>query len=260
VASRGVATRGSRHPHPVPLPEGEGSGPQVFVTGTDTGVGKTQASCALLSLLVDAGLSPQGFKPYESGCSSLSAPSDALALRAAARSQLPLELLCPHRFRAPLAPGVAARRLGREPDWRTTLAAWRQLKRGPVVVEGAGGLFVPLDSSHDVIDLASTLRLPVLLVARAGLGTLNHIALSLEALAARRIPVAAVLLSRSSPSRDSSERDNPRLIAERHHVQVLGPVPYLMDSRRRHAAFRKALAPLVAQWLSTPRYRRVRGR
>ncbi|MFY0525486.1 dethiobiotin synthase [Archangium gephyra] len=247
-----MATRGSRHPHPVPLPEGEGKWPRFFVTGTDTGVGKTQASRALLSLLADAGLSPQGFKPYESGCASLSAPADALSLREAARSELPLDVVCPHRFRAPLAPGIAARRLGREPDWNKTLAAWERVRHGSVVVEGAGGLFVPLDSSHDVIDLISTLGLPVLLVARAGLGTLNHTALSLEALAARNIPVAAVLLSRGTPSRDPSERDNPALISERHHIQVLGPVPYLEDPRRRHAAFRKALAPLVAK--------RARGR
>ncbi|PTL82075.1 dethiobiotin synthase [Vitiosangium sp. GDMCC 1.1324] len=242
-----MATRGPRYP-------------RFFVTGTDTGVGKTQASCALLSLLADAGLSPQGFKPYESGCPSLSAPSDALSLREAARSELPLDVVCPHRFRAPLAPGIAARRLGREPDWRVTLAAWERVRHGPVVVEGAGGLFVPLDSSHDVIDLISTLGLPVLLVARSGLGTLNHTALSLEALAARNIPVAAVVLSRSSPSRDPSERDNATLIAERHRVNVLGPVPYLVDPRRRHAAFRKALAPLVENGLALGGSRRVRGR
>ena len=228
-----VRTRGAR-------------GPRFFVTGTDTGVGKTQVSRALLSLLVDAGLSPQGFKPYESGCASLAAPADALALREAARSELPLDVLCPHRFRAPLAPGVAARRLGREPDWDVTLAAWERVRHGPVVVEGAGGLFVPLDASHDVIDLIATLALPVVLVARAGLGTLNHTALSLEALARRDVPVAAVLLSRSTPQRDVSERDNAALIAERHGVRVLGPVPYLVEPRRRHAAFRRALAPLVS--------------
>ncbi len=218
---------------------------QIFVTGTDTGVGKTQASCALLSLLADAGLKPQGFKPYESGCASLRAPADTLALREAARSTLPVDALCPHRFRVPVAPGVAARRLGREPDWDVTLAAWERLRHGPVVVEGAGGLFVPLDSRHDIIDLVATLRLPVLLVARAGLGTLNHTALSLQALAARRIPVKAVLLSRGTPARDTSERDNRRMLEARHGVPVLGPVPYLPDARKRHAAFRRALQPLV---------------
>ncbi len=237
-------TRGGRHPHPVPLPGGEGKPFQVFVTGTDTGVGKTQVSCALLSLLADSGLSPQGFKPYESGCASLSAPSDALAMRSAAGSGLPVDAVCPHRFRAPLAPGVAARRLGREPDWDVTLAAWERLRHGPVVVEGAGGLQVPLDSRHDIIDLIQELRLPVLLVARAGLGTLNHTALSLAALASRNIPVLAVLLSRSTPSRDSSERDNREMLVERHGVPVLGPVPFVREARRRHAAFRRALLPL----------------
>lgn len=222
-----------------------GSPFQIFVTGTDTGVGKTQASTALLSLLADAGLKPQGFKPYESGCASLRAPADTLALREAAGSTLPVDALCPHRFKAPLAPGVAARRLGREPDWDVTLAAWERLRHGPVVVEGAGGLFVPLDAWHDVIDLIATLRLPVLLVARAGLGTLNHTALSLEALAARRIPVRAVLLSRGTPDKDPSVADNRQLLEERHRVPVLGPVPYIPDARRRRAAFRQALRPLV---------------
>ncbi|MDC0713684.1 dethiobiotin synthase [Stigmatella sp. ncwal1] len=218
---------------------------QLFVTGTDTGVGKTQASCALLSLLADAGLEPQGFKPYESGCERLSAPADTMALRAAARSQWPIEALCPHRFRAPLAPGIAARRLGREPRWETTLAAWERLRHGSVIVEGAGGLFVPLDSQRDIIDLIAALRLPVLLVARAGLGTLNHTALSLRALAERNVKVSAVLLSRSTPTRDPSERDNRLLLEERHGLRVLGPVPFLKDPRRRHAAFRAALGPLV---------------
>jgi dethiobiotin synthetase len=219
--------------------------PRIFVTGTDTGVGKTQASCALLSLMADAGLSPRGFKPYESGCRSLARPEDALALRRAARSLQPLEQVCPQRYRLPLAPGIAALREGRPSSWETTLATWRQVGQGACVVEGAGGLFVPLDPEHDVIDLATTLALPVLLVARAGLGTLNHTALSLEALERRRVPVAAVLLSRSSPAKDPSERDNARLIAERHGVRVLGPVPFVQDPARRRTAFRRALAPLL---------------
>jgi dethiobiotin synthetase len=222
-----------------------GSPPRIFVTGTDTGVGKTQASCALLSLMADAGLRPEGFKPYESGCRSLARPEDALALRRAARSLLPLSRVCPQRFRLPLAPGVAARREGRPSSWETTLAAWREVGQGACVVEGAGGLFVPLDDAHDVMDLVTQLRLPVLLVARAGLGTLNHTALSLEALRARRVEVAAVLLSRTSPTPDPSERDNARLISERHGVRVLGPVPFLQDPARRRAAFRRALAPLL---------------
>jgi dethiobiotin synthetase len=220
---------------------------QFFVTGTDTGVGKTQVSCALLSLMRDAGLAPQGFKPYESGCASLNTPSDALAMREAAGSTLGVDALCPHRFRAPLAPGIAAARLGKEPDFRVTLAAWKRLKGGAVVVEGAGGLFVPVDARRDVVDLIRAFRLPVVLVARAGLGTLNHVALSLEALASREVSVRAVVLSRGVPGRDLAERDNRRYLESRHGVEVLGPVPYVADARRRQQAFRRALAPLVPE-------------
>ncbi|RKG60492.1 dethiobiotin synthase [Corallococcus sp. AB011P] len=220
---------------------------QFFVTGTDTGVGKTQVSCALLSLLRDAGHEPQGFKPYESGCASLKAPADALAMREAAGSTLPVEALCPHRFKAPLAPGIAASRRGTEPDFRVTLAAWKRLKGGAVVVEGAGGLFVPVDSKRDVVDLIQAFRLPVVLVARAGLGTLNHVALSLEALEARKVSVRAVVLSHGVPGRDLAERDNRRYLEARHGVEVLGPVPYVEDARKRRMAFRRALAPLVPE-------------
>src|SRR5688572_16912101 len=101
---------------------------RVFVTGTDTGVGKTQVSAALLSLLADRGLRPAPFKPYESGCENLDAPSDALTLLQAARAADPLEYVCPHRFAEPVAPGVAAARLKQSPSMRATLAAFRSFR------------------------------------------------------------------------------------------------------------------------------------
>jgi len=218
---------------------------RVFVVGTDTGVGKTEASCALLSLLADAGLRPAAFKPYESGCRSLSHPADACAMKAAARSEDDLDRICPHRFRAAVAPGVAAARLGRSPSLGLTVSAYRSFAGRPLVVEGAGGLRVPLDARREVIDLVKMLDLPVLLVARAGLGTLNHTALSLEALAARRIPVLAVLLSVCARGTDASRRDNAQWIERRHRLAVLGPVPFRADDRQRRAVFRSALAPLL---------------
>ena len=224
---------------------------RVFVTATDTGVGKTQTASALLSLLADAGLEPAPFKPYESGCEDLRAPADALALQAAARSSDPLELITPHRFKLPVAPGVAAERLGKVPPFEKTLAAYRAFDGRTLVAEGAGGLFVPLDPDRDVIDLIQVLKLPVLLVARLGLGTLNHTALSLEALNRRRIPVLAVLLSDGTDVKDPSKRDNPRLIAERHGVRVLEPVRFTPDPERRRQAFRKALRPLLEGVVST---------
>ncbi len=218
---------------------------RIFVTATDTGVGKTQASCALLSLLAERGERPAPFKPYESGCADLRSPSDALALKAAARSKDSLSRICPHRYREPLAPGVAAHRLGQEPDFAETLEAFRSFDGRALVAEGAGGLLVPIDGQRDVIDLVEELKLPVLLVARAGLGTLNHTGLSLEALARRRIEVRAVLLSKSSPGEDPSELDNAEWIRRRHRVPVLGPVPHLPDDAARAQAFRDAVAPLL---------------
>lgn len=220
-------------------------GPRLFVTATDTGVGKTQVASALLSLMADAGLSPAPFKPYESGCTHLSRPADALELRAAARSRDSLDRVCVHRFRAPLAPGVAAARMGVVSDFRPVLAAFRSFGDRPLVAEGAGGLLVPLDRRRDVVDLIEALGLPVLLVARAGLGTLNHTGLSLRLLEARHIPVRAVVLSRNSPMRDPSVEDNAAWLARRHGLPVLGPVPYIEDPARRRRAFRTALRPLL---------------
>ena len=222
---------------------------RLGVTGTDTGVGKTQAACALLSLLADAGERPAPFKPYESGCEDLQCPADALALKRAARSRDPLSRICLHRFREAVAPGIAAQRAGKEPSFEKTLSAFRAFAGRSLVVEGAGGLFVPVDRRRDVIDLIARLRLPVLLVARAGLGTLNHTALSLGALSGRGVEARAVLLSKSAPGPDASENDNPRVLAQRHGVEVLGPVRYVANAARRREAFRRALAPLLVRSL-----------
>lgn len=216
---------------------------RLFVAGTDTGVGKTETACAVLSLLADAGRRPMPFKPYESGCADLRRPADALALRSAARSEDDLARICLHRFQEPLAPGIAAERLGVSPDFARTLVGYRALHGRSVVVEAAGGLLVPLDPRHDVVDLIVALRLPVLLAGRAGLGTLNHTGLSVEALRRRRVKVAGIVLSRSSPRRDLSERDNPRVLSERFGVPVLGPVPFVKAPARRRAAFRRVLRP-----------------
>jgi dethiobiotin synthetase len=190
-------------------------------------------------------MNPAPFKPYESGCPSLQSPRDAIALKRASRADDDLWQICPHRFRAAVAPAVAARRLGVSPSMRTTLRAFRSFESRSLIAEGAGGLFVPVDSKHDIIDLIEMLEMPVLLVARAGLGTLNHTALSIQALMLRGIPVRGVLLSRATAQRDASERENAEMIRRRHRVRVFGPVPFERNSVRRRTFFRRALLPLL---------------
>src|SRR5207244_1027823 len=130
-----------------------------------------------------------------------------------------------YRFKPPLAPGVAAELAGVKPSLARVLKAIPAT--GPGVVEGAGGLQVPLDAKHDVIDLIARAKLPVVLVARAGLGTLNHTKLSLKALKARKAKVAAVVLVKSTKGFDASERDNAAWLRRRHPgVRILGPVPF----------------------------------
>lgn len=203
----------------------------LFVTGTDTGVGKTAVACALAAALAEAGRPVGVMKPFESGC-ALDArgelvPADALALMAAAGVDDALSQVCPYRFEPPVAPGVAAARAGVTVDPDRVRAAYAGLaaRHDPMLVEGAGGLLVPATPELLVVDLAVRLDLPVLLVARAGLGTINHTLLSLEAARRRGLSVRAVVLNRADDPADASLRDNAEVIARWGEVEVLGPLP-----------------------------------
>lgn len=218
---------------------------QFFVAGTDTNVGKTQVAAALLGLMVDAGLAPFAFKPYESGVAKLTAPPDALRLQRAGGGLQPLGAISLFRFKKPLAPGVAARLERRPSNWRATLSAHRAFGTRPGVIEGAGGLFVPLDEKHDVVDLISALGAPVVLVARAGLGTLNHTLLSLEALKSRRIRVAAIVLNSTSVAdrADASVAHNAAELRRRTDSPIYGPTRFIENEAERDASLRRALRP-----------------
>lgn len=214
---------------------------RFFVTGTDTGVGKTEVAAALLASMVEQGLRPFAFKPCESGGNV-----DSQTLWEAAGRWQPRASVCLYRFRAPLAPALAARAERKKVIWRRLRAGFRALGDGPGVVEGAGGLFVPLDDRHDVIDLIDATGLPVVLVARAGLGTINHTVLSLEALLARRITVAAVVLVQARRGVDPSIATNrPELERRFPRVPFFGPVPFSPHAHTRRALIARVLAPLV---------------
>jgi dethiobiotin synthetase len=218
----------------------------LFVTGTDTGVGKTEVACALLSGARAAGLDVGAMKPAESGLAP-GQPSDAERLRQAAGGGDPLELVCPYRFAPPLAPGVAARLAGVEISMARLLEAARTLasRHAALLVEGAGGLLVPLTPTQTYADLAVALGLPVLVVARAGLGTVNHTALTLEALRARGLAVAGVVLNRTGPDDDPSVPYNAAEIERLTGAPVLASLPHLRDIASREPFLRSALAGKV---------------
>jgi dethiobiotin synthetase len=218
----------------------------LFVTATDTGVGKTEVSCAILANARAAGLDAVGMKPAQSGHVP-GEPSDAERLRDACDRSEPLETICPYTFAAPLAPAVAARVEGKEVSFGRIVDAARALaaRHAALLVEGAGGLLVPLTARETYADLAAALRLPVLVVARAGLGTVNHTALTLEALRARGLALAGIVLNRTAPDDDPSVAYNAAEIARLTLCEPLATLPYVRDIASRSAIVRSTLAAKI---------------
>ena len=226
-----------------------------FIAGTDTGVGKTQIACALLMVLAREGRRPMALKPVETGCAP-DAPEDALALRAACGppgDALPLDRVCPYRFLLPAAPLVAAEAEGRAVSLARIHACVRAAadEGATLVVEAAGGLLVPLTNVNETfitnLDLARMLGLPVILVGRAGLGTLNHTALSVEALVRRAVPIAGLVLNRSAEADDPSVATNAAWVERLTTLPVLGPTPFVADRAARLEALLPFVRPLAAR-------------
>ena len=140
--------------------------------------------------------------------------------------------MCPYRYAPACSPHLAARMAGDEIQIDEILAAAGKLAASgaALIVEGAGGVFVPLSRRQSMIDLMTRLALPVVLVARGTLGTINHTLLSLQALRAAELNVLGVVLCDCRPTdRDFVREDNPRAIAEHGAVEILGEIPYLPD-------------------------------
>lgn len=191
----------------------------LFVTGTDTGIGKTEVGCAVARIWRARGLTVGVCKPAETGVGE-KGPEDAQRLAAAAEDTRPLDEICPVQLPEPLAPSVAAERARApiDPDRLTAaiLAAGRGRDR--VLAESAGGLLVPYAAGVDGVDLIVRSGLPALLVARLGLGTINHTRLSVECLRARKVKIAGVVISVGAadvapPVGDVAAETNPAVLA-----------------------------------------------
>jgi dethiobiotin synthetase len=199
----------------------------VFVTGTDTGVGKTVVTAGLVAALRAEGRDIGVSKPVQSGNRAGDPEGDTMRLLTLAGMDDPPERVNLYAFEAPLAPLVAAELEAVEVDRRRVVEHVRASGHDGVLVEGAGGWAVPLAPGWTVGDLASELGYPVLIVARPGLGTVNHTVLTANAVRHAGLEVAGVVLNGWDSGTDASRSTNARLIEEYGGVPVLGLAPRL---------------------------------
>jgi len=225
----------------------------IFVTATDTGVGKTLLCGLLLAFLRRAGINAAYQKWVATGCPATGLPDDLRAVRQWAglddQTLFPAELArqVPYRFRLPASPHLAAEQEKQRIEPEMLLSAWQQAAAEAelLLLEGVGGLLVPLTRELLLADLVAQLHLPTLLVARSGLGAINHTLLSLEALRRRGIPLLGVICSDEAPELpELIVADNLRVISELGRTPVLGRLPW----EGGHAAFTPIGEALLTAW------------
>lgn len=189
-----------------------------FVTGTDTGVGKTTVTVHLMRQLVAQGLTVIGMKPVASGCEWLNGRwqnEDVMRLTAASNVNAPAELINPYCFEPPIAPHIAAAQAGIEIDVGVIQRAYAQLSTlaDVVIVEGAGGLLVPLNTRQTIADLIQALQLPALLVVGMRLGCINHALLTADVLKQRNIDCCGWVANSVDPQMSHPEHNLQTLTA-----------------------------------------------
>jgi dethiobiotin synthetase len=221
-----------------------------FVTSTGTDIGKTFVTAGLIRYLREAGQAVHALKPVVSGYdTSVVETSDPAVLLHALGSPIDagtIERIAPWRFRAPLSPDLAAAREGRSIDFaklidfsRSEIAA----TKGMLFIEGVGGIMVPLDAEHTVLDWMAALQVPVLLVVGGYLGTISHTLTALDVLAAHHLKVVAIVVSESERNPVELEDTVASIARFAHGVGVVG-MPRLPGGLNTHPAFGKIAALL----------------
>lgn len=205
--------------------------PGLFITGTDTGVGKTLVAGAIADWFRRRNQRVGVLKPIATGCAHRReglVSEDAEFLAHCADARFPLDVICPQRYAEPLAPAVAAERAGTAVDWDAVTRSLRMIQSASdvMIIEGVGGVMVPLDAKHTVLDFAQWVKLPAVVVARPNLGTINHTLLTVNTLRAAGVTVAGVVINRyPAESASVAEETNPRAIERWGKVPVLCVVP-----------------------------------
>ncbi|HEV8644760.1 MAG TPA: dethiobiotin synthase [Burkholderiales bacterium] len=212
-----------------------------FVTGTDTGVGKTRIATALLRAFARRGLRAVGMKPVAAGCEQADGAlvsEDVTALTAASTVAAPVDLINPYRFQPAIAPHLAAELAGETISLQRIRDAYVALeaRADRVVVEGAGGFLVPLNEREDFGDLARLLELPVLVVVGMRLGCLNHALLTAEAVQRRGLLFAGWVANRLDATTPVVER-NVQTLCKRLNAPLLGIVPFAVRTTEAEASY-----------------------
>ena len=221
-----------------------------FITGTDTGVGKTVITAALIHAIRLLGLKVCGMKPIETGClkpkskvqssklkvkEEVLIPPDGMFLKKMADMDDPIDLITPIRLENPLAPLPASEIEDIPVDIKKIRKSYAELseKYEVVVVEGVGGLLVPIKRNYFVLDLARDLGLPIIVVSRPGLGTINHTMLTVNYAIKEGLTVAGIIINYSLPPEGTpAEKTNPEVIKQISPVPIIGIFPYLEDVER----------------------------
>jgi dethiobiotin synthase len=243
----------------------------IFITGTDTDVGKTALSALLLAELRRRNINAAPMKPAQTGCarkletrnvkpekesgspaSRFTVPDLDYSLSMASMDVSPEDYanMAPYTFEPACSPHLAAEMAGTEIELAEIVIAARTLASEYefVIAEGAGGIMVPLNPRETMLDLMQALKLPVLLVARPGLGTINHTLLSIQALRSDGLEIAGVVFVASKPGEPGFiEEDNGNTIAHFGKVPILGTIPYCAQLAEPNPTFDNLPIPVASE-------------
>ncbi len=201
---------------------------RYFVTGTDTGVGKTYVLSLILKFFIANGYYPSVMKPIETGCSTYKGeliPEDGLQLSDIVKMSNQLDKVVPYRFETPVAPYVASLLENKEIDLNNIKQLSDNLKE-PLFVEGAGGLMVPIKRNFFMIDLVNYLNLEVIFISPLRLGTINQTLLNIEAMERRNLKIKGIILNDTDGIVTPATRTNPEVLKELQPYPVIAVVPY----------------------------------
>ena len=204
----------------------------LFITGTDTGVGKTLIAGAIAKILRQSGKNAGVFKPIVTGCKKMQQgliSEDAEFLAHCADSEFSLDIINPVTFKIPAAPFACEKAENRKVDLRKIAAAYKQIckKNDFVIVEGIGGIKVPITNKFDVLALAKAFKLPVIVAAKSKLGTINHTLLTIDAIRRAGLSLAGIIINGyDEKTKDVAEKTNAEIIKKLGKVKIIATVPF----------------------------------